>query len=91
MYVRYALLLAVILDPFLLSRDEIARFAQEAKKIGVRYFGLCCGAQPHHLSSLAEALGRKPEASKYSPDMSQHCMLGDVVPEHEKENMNDWQ
>ena len=80
----------VNLDPFLLSRDEITRYAQEAKRIGVRYFGLCCGAQPHHLRSLAEALGRKPEASKYSPDMSQHSMLGDVVPEHEKENMNDW-
>ncbi len=79
------------LDPFLLSRDEIAKFAQEAKKIGVRYFGVCCGAQPHYLRSLAEALGRKPEASKYSPDMSKHGMLGDDVREHEKENMKDWQ
>ena len=64
------------LDPFTCTRYEIAEFAREAQSLGVDYFGLCCGAGPHHLRSLAEALGRTPPASAYSPDMSKHAYLG---------------
>ncbi len=64
------------LDPFVCTRYEIAEFAREAQSLGVDYFGLCCGAGPHHLRSLAEALGRTPPASAYSPDMSKHAYLG---------------
>ncbi len=64
------------LDPFVCTRYEIAEFAREAQSLGVDYFGLCCGAGPHHLRSLAEALGRTPPASVYSPDMSKHAYLG---------------
>jgi len=64
------------LDPFLCSRYEIAEFGRAAYEIGVRYLGVCCGAGPHHIRSLAEALGRKPEASRYSPDMSKHILFG---------------
>ena len=42
----------------------------------MRYLGVCCGAGPHHIRSLAEAVGRTPEASRYSPDMSKHAYLG---------------
>ena len=34
--------------------------------LGVRYLGVCCGAGPHHIRALAEALGRTPPASRYS-------------------------
>ena len=34
------------------------------------------GAGPHHIRALAEAVGKKPPASRYSPDMSQHAFLG---------------
>lgn len=64
------------LDPFLCSRYEIAEFARRAWEIGVRYQGVCCGAGPHHIRSMAEALGRTPPASRYSPDMSKHYALG---------------
>ena len=64
------------LDPFLCSRYEIAQFGRAAYGIGVRYLGVCCGAGPHHVRSLAEALGRRPEASRYSPDMSKHILFG---------------
>jgi betaine-homocysteine S-methyltransferase len=64
------------LDPFVCSRYEIAEFAREAWRIGVRYQGVCCGAGPHHVRSMAEALGRTPDASRYSPDMSKHYALG---------------
>ena len=44
--------------------------------LGVRYIGLCCGEMPHHIRSIAEALGRKPPASRYSADMSKHAYFG---------------
>ena len=44
--------------------------------LGIRYLGVCCGAGPHHIRALAEAVGKRPPASKYSPDMSKHAFLG---------------
>ena len=37
---------------------------------------MCCGAGPHHIRALAEGLGRHPEASKYTADMSKHAFFG---------------
>jgi methionine synthase I (cobalamin-dependent) len=64
------------LDPFTCNRHEIAEFTAAAGELGVSYFGLCCGAAPHHVRAMAEALGRKPPASRYSADMSKHAFLG---------------
>jgi betaine-homocysteine S-methyltransferase len=64
------------LDPFLCNRYEIAEFGREAFALGVRYLGVCCGAGPHHIRSLAEALGRRPPAGRFSPDMSKHVLFG---------------
>ncbi|HEY0129105.1 MAG TPA: homocysteine S-methyltransferase family protein [Rubrobacteraceae bacterium] len=64
------------LDPFTCNRYEISDFTHEARDLGVRYFGVCCGASPHHIRSMAEALGRTPPASRYSEDMSKHAFLG---------------
>jgi betaine-homocysteine S-methyltransferase len=64
------------LDPFTCNRYEIAEFAQGAYRIGVNYLGVCCGAGPHHVRAMAEALGKAPPASRYSPDMSKHAFLG---------------
>ena len=77
----------VNLDPFLCNRHEIGDFAREAFDLGVRYLGLCCGAGPHTVRALAEALGREPAASRYSPDMSRHAYLGtdEAIPETYKD------
>lgn len=64
------------LDPFVCTRGEIADFGREAFALGVRYLGVCCGAGPHHIRALAEALGRHPPASRYSADMSKHAFFG---------------
>lgn len=64
------------LDPFTCTRYEIADFTRGARAAGVQYFGLCCGAAPHHIRSMAEALGRTPPASRYSEDMSRHVYFG---------------
>jgi betaine-homocysteine S-methyltransferase len=64
------------LDPFVCTRGEIYEFGKAAYAMGVHYLGICCGAGPHHIRALAEALGRRPPASKYSVDMSKHAFFG---------------
>jgi len=64
------------LDPFTCTRYEIARFTSDALALGVDYLGVCCGAAPHHIRAIAEAIGRTPPASRYSADMSKHAYLG---------------
>jgi betaine-homocysteine S-methyltransferase len=64
------------LDPFVCTRQEIFDFGREAYGLGVHYLGVCCGAGPHHIRSLAEALGRSPPASRYTVDMSRHAFFG---------------
>jgi betaine-homocysteine S-methyltransferase len=66
----------VALDPFTCNRFEIADFGRQALAMGIRYLGVCCGAGPHHIRALAEAVGKRPPASRYSPDMSKHAFLG---------------
>jgi len=68
----------VALDPFLLTRFEMADFALKAKQIGVDYIGICCGAGPHHVRAMAEAIGRSVPASVNSPDISLHPIFGDA-------------
>lgn len=65
------------LDPFTCNRYEIAAFGERCTALDVRYLGVCCGAGPHHIRSLAEAAGRTTEASRYSPDMSRHAYFGE--------------
>ncbi len=71
------------LDPFTCNRYEIAEFGRAADRLGVNYLGVCCGAGAHHIRSLAEALGRTPPASRFSPDMSKHAFLGTDAKLHE--------
>ncbi len=80
------------LEPFLLTREEVADFALKAKMLGINYLGLCCGNAPHFMRAMAEALGRTVPASKYSPDMSKHALLGsqDVVKNHNKRHLKAW-
>ncbi|XP_078341374.1 S-methylmethionine--homocysteine S-methyltransferase BHMT2-like [Crassostrea virginica] len=65
------------LPAFACSRTQIAEFAQEAKEVGVQYVGLCCGNASHYIRVVAEEYGRRPPASKFSPDMSEHFIFGD--------------
>jgi len=66
----------IALDPFTCNRFEIADFGRQAIALDIRYLGVCCGAGPHHIRALAEAVGKRPPASKYSADMSKHAFLG---------------
>jgi betaine-homocysteine S-methyltransferase len=80
----------IALDPFQTTRFEMADFAVKARDIGVGYIGTCCGAAPHHVRAMAEALGRTVPASRYSPDISLHPMLGTRVKERDVAFLADW-
>jgi methionine synthase I (cobalamin-dependent) len=69
------------LDPFTCTRFDMAEFAVAARDLGVGYIGICCGGAPHHVRAMAEALGRTVPASRYSPDLSLHPVLGDASEE----------
>ena len=75
------------LDPFVCNRYELEDFARKASALGVRYLGVCCGAGPHHIRAVAEGVGRRPPASRYSPDMSKHAFFGtdERVPQEYRE------
>lgn len=72
------------LDPLYCNRYEIRKFAEEAWKLNIKYQGVCCGGAPVHIREVAEAMGRKPPASRYSENMHKHFMYGDdeSLPEH---------
>jgi len=63
------------LDPMQCNRYEIHKFAKEAFNLGINYLGICCGANPMLIREVAESVGLKVPASKYSENMSRHlCM-----------------
>lgn len=78
------------LEPFLCTRFDMAEFALRARDVGVDYLGICCGGSPHYVRAMAEALGRTVPASRYSPAMELHPMLGTDVEDKEHSFLADW-
>ena len=66
----------VALDNLYCNRFEMAEFAKDCVKEKINFIGICCGAEPHHVREMSVALGRKPIAYKYYPDMSRHWLHG---------------
>jgi len=73
------------LDPFVLTRKEMASYALKAKEIGIQYIGSCCGSAPHHIRAMAEALGKTTPNSRYSPQIELHKIIGDAAHTKEKD------
>ncbi|XP_076466604.1 betaine--homocysteine S-methyltransferase 1-like [Babylonia areolata] len=74
------------LAPLQCTRKEIRAFAEEARQIGIRYIGLCCGNSSACLRELAEAYEKKPPSCKYAPDTSLSFIVGNIenLPERAK-------
>ena len=53
------------LDAFQVSTREVTEFTKQCVDMGLKYMGLCCGNTGNYTRAMAEALGRKPPASKY--------------------------
>ena len=80
----------VDLTRFYCSRTQVGEFARQAKEIGVQYIGLCCGNASHYIRLVAEEYGRKPDASRFAPDMSKHYRFGnkEFVQKHHSREQN---
>jgi betaine-homocysteine S-methyltransferase len=52
------------LDPLQLTREEMARYALEARKMGINYIGSCCGSVAAHVREMARALEKVPVAER---------------------------
>merc|ERR1719494_854865 len=56
------------LEPRILTRWEMQKYAREAYDMGIRYIGGCCGFEPYHIRAIAEELaeerGKLPKASE---------------------------
>ena len=80
----------IALEPFAHTRFEMADFARQAADLGVGYVGICCGGAPHYVRAMAEALGRQTPASRYSPALDLHPVLGVVQDNSTQQVMGDW-
>ena len=76
LFISGDLLYPIDMNCVMCNRADIQKFATEAKEIGVQYIGLCCGNAPNMLREVAEVYGRTPEASKYTPDVSENIIVG---------------
>ena len=83
-------LFPIQLESFAHTRFEMAAFANDAAELGLGYFGICCGGGPHHVRAMAEALGRQTPASRYSPAIELHPVLGNRQSTTTHPEMGDW-
>jgi len=61
------------LEPRIMTRFDMARYARESYDAGIRFIGGCCGFEPYHIRAVAEELqeergGEQPEGcQKHQP------------------------
>jgi betaine-homocysteine S-methyltransferase len=79
--------------PLLASIREKVDCALAAQPVPYRTgpgVGSCCGAGPHHVRAMAEALGREVPASRYSPSMDLHPMFRAAVSTKDATFLSSW-
>ena len=62
-------------DDLSVNKDQIEAI-KECLKEKINLIGICCGAEAHHVREMAVAVGKKPIAMKYMPDMTKHFHHG---------------
>jgi betaine-homocysteine S-methyltransferase len=59
------------MEPYQLTRWEMADYARQARDMGIQFIGACCGAVATHIREMARALGKPTrEPSRWTPDPS---------------------
>jgi betaine-homocysteine S-methyltransferase len=72
------------LDPYQLSRHEMADYATKARDLGVNYIGACCGAVASHIREMARALGKIPADDRIWKKGGEKPMSAYEYYEHDK-------
>jgi len=71
------------LEPRILTRWEMHRYAREAWELGVRYIGGCCGFEPYHIRAISEELS-KERGGRESEGSQKHDVWGGGLRMHTK-------
>jgi len=71
------------LEPRILTRWEMQRYAREAHDMGIRFIGGCCGFEPYHIRALAEELTEE-RAGKVATSSRKHEPWGGGLAMHTK-------
>ncbi len=75
------------MEPYQLTRWEMADYAREAKAIGANFIGACCGAVATHIREMARALGKPTrEPSRWKPDASKPMSATEYYRERRKQS-----
>ncbi|XP_011479765.2 betaine--homocysteine S-methyltransferase 1-like [Oryzias latipes] len=70
------------LEPRVLTRWDMHRYARGAYNAGIRYIGGCCGFEPYHIRAVAEELA--PERGFLPPASEKHGSWGAGLEMHTK-------
>lgn len=70
------------LEPRILTRWDVHKYAREAYNLGIRYIGGCCGFEPYHIRAIAEELA--PERGFLSQASEKHGSWGNALDMHTK-------
>lgn len=70
------------LEPRIVTRWDIQKYARDAYDLGIRYIGGCCGFEPYHIRAIAEELA--PERGFYPEASEKHGRWGESLSMHTK-------
>lgn len=70
------------LEPRILTRWDMHKYAREAYNTGIRFIGGCCGFEPYHIRALAEELA--PERGFLPVGSEKHGNWGASLEMHTK-------
>ncbi|KAL8203771.1 UNVERIFIED_CONTAM: hypothetical protein K2H54_060825 [Gekko kuhli] len=70
------------LEPRILTRWDVHKYAREAYNLGIRYIGGCCGFEPYHIRAIAEELA--PERGFLPQASEKHGSWGNGLSMHTK-------
>lgn len=70
------------LEPRILTRWDMHKYAREAYNAGIRYIGGCCGFEPYHIRAVSEELA--PERSFLPAASEKHGSWGASLEMHTK-------
>ena len=61
-------LLVLAMEPRMITRWDVHKYARRAYDMGVRYIGGCCGFHPYHIRAIAEEVGPVKEGCIQNPN-----------------------
>jgi len=70
------------LEPRILTRWQMHKYARDAYDLGVRYIGGCCGFEPYHIRAVSEELEK--ERGKLPAGSEKHAQWGEGLLMHTK-------